>query len=78
MTPEILRQCLTAMPFTPFTMSLSDHNEVHVESTSEAEVSDDGQTMLVERNGARVIIALRHVVSISFDKRGGRSFGFGS
>lgn len=78
MTPDILRQCLSAVPFASFTLALSDHNEVHVENAFEAQVSEDGRVLLIERNGARVIVALRHIVSISFDKRGGRTFGFGS
>jgi hypothetical protein len=78
MTPEIMRAAFGATPFVPFTLSLSDQREVGVPSTQDVELSEDGKTLSVERDGVRVLIATAHVVSINFERRGTRAFGFGS
>jgi hypothetical protein len=78
MSSEVIRQCLDERPFQPFTVFLSDQNEVSVEDPAEAELIADGSVLQVNGRSSRLLIAVGQIVSIKIASRQGNAFGFGS
>lgn len=80
MNAKLLKTCLSATPFSPFTLHLANgHTSIHIARPMEVSFSEDNDdVVMVDRDGHRVIVSLKHVVAIEFDERGSRKFGFGS
>jgi hypothetical protein len=78
MSPELVRQCLNARPFKPFTLALADHSEVRVDDAAAAELTADGSALQFVRRDERILVALHQIVTITIESRQGGAFGFGS
>jgi hypothetical protein len=78
MSPEVIRLCLNARPFKPFTLALADQSEVVINDPAAAELTPDGTALQVTRRDSRVFVALGQIVSITIESRQGGAFGFRS
>ncbi|HVK16554.1 MAG TPA: hypothetical protein VM533_06365 [Fimbriiglobus sp.] len=76
MTPDDIKPLLTASPFVRFYLNLSDGTSHEVADPAEATFAPSGAVLLHESKGRRTLIALAHVVSISFPSAtgGGEAF----
>jgi hypothetical protein len=78
MSPELLRQCLEARPFAPFSLSLTDHRDFRVGSTAEVELTPDGSALCFKFASGHIFVAINHVISVTMESRPDGAFGFGS
>jgi hypothetical protein len=78
MSPDVIHRCLSARPFLPFALALTDHREFLVSSASDAELTADGMALQITSRGARVFVALNQIVTLTTESRQGSAFGFGS
>ena len=74
MTPEDIRPLLAADPFQKFHLHTTDGGEFEVADPAAVSFTPSGGALVYDAKGRRTLIALGHVVSVSFPSAAGDPF----
>ena len=76
MTPDDIRPLLEANPFVRFYLNLTDGASHEVADPAEVTLAPSGGVLVHESRGRRTLLALSHVVSITFPSASGGGEAF--
>jgi hypothetical protein len=74
MTPDDIRPLLAADPFEKFYLNVSDGSSYEVGDPNQVSFTLSGGAVVYEAKGRRTMIAIEHVVSITFPSSAGDPF----
>lgn len=81
MSPKLIRACLMADPFVPFSVSVcisAGRYKFTVDAASDAALTPCESALDISAQGRRYFVSLAQIATIEFAESAQRSFGFGS
>lgn len=75
-SPEVIRRCLEAEPFIPFSMTTTDHRDIEIENPQMMKMTSDGKAVEVDLPACRMFLAIDHIISLTVVTDSKKWFGF--